>query len=467
MRRVYISDTTLKHGDANLTFKEKIEIAKLLDRLGTDVIEIEGISGGRADILRIKSVALAVKSATIAVPVSAFADDAAVVFDALKEAPEKRLQVVSPVSSVQMEYLFHKKADRILKETAEKISECCRLTEDVEFVAADATRAERGFLCSILAAAIEAGAKTVTVCDTAGNMLPDEFRDFLGFLYENVEGLSGVELGIDCADDIHMADACAASGILSGAGELKTRAFYDGGISLRNIASMLNAKTESFGAGTSIRTTEMKHILDRVSVICSSGKSTNSPFDDGVRDREEEGVLNVHDSEEEIAKAVRSLGYDLSDEDSMRVYEAFLRIAERKESVSTKELEVIIASEAMQVPESYKLVSYMVTSGNKTEAVAHIKLMRDGETLNGISLGDGPIDSSFLAIEKIIGCHYELDDFQIQSITEGREAMGQTIVKLRSGGKLYSGRGISTDIIGSGIKAYINALNKIVYEEEQ
>ncbi|MCQ2401641.1 MAG: hypothetical protein MJ059_06935 [Lachnospiraceae bacterium] len=467
MRHIKISDTTLKHGDGTLTFKEKIEIAKLLDRLGTDVIEIEGITGGRADVLRIKSVAQAVKEATLAVPVSAFADDTVAVFDALKEAPGKRLQVVSPVSSVQMEYLFHKKPDVILKESAEKITECARLTDDVEFVAVDATRAERGFLCSVLQAALDAGAKTVTVCDTAGNMLPGEFREFIGYLYENVKGLSEATLGIDCADDIHMADACAADGVLSGAGELKARAFYDGGISLKNVASMLKTKSESFGAQTSIRTTEMKHIIDRISVICSSGKSSNSPFEDGVRDHEEAGMLNVHDSEEEIAKAVKNLGYELSDEDGMRVYETFLRIAERKESVSTKELEVIIASEAMQVPESYKLVSYMVTSGNKTEAVSHIKLSRDGVALDGISLGDGPIDSSFLAIEKIIGCHYELDDFQIQSITEGREAMGQTIVKLRSGGKLYSGRGISTDIIGSGIKAYINALNKIVYEEEQ
>ena len=86
--------------------------------------------------------------------------------------------------------------------------------------------------------------------------------------------------------------------------------------------------------------------------------------------------------------------------------------------------------------------------------------------VEGVSLGDGPIDAAFLAIEQITGCHYELDDFQIQSVTEGREAMGQTVVKLRSGGKVYSGRGISTDIVGASILAYINALNKIVYEEE-
>ena len=103
-------------------------------------------------------------------------------------------------------------------------------------------------------------------------------------------------------------------------------------------------------------------------------------------------------------------------------------------------------------------------SGNT--ATAHLTLRKDGKLVDGVSIGDGPIDAAFLAIEQITGHHYELDDFQIQSVTEGREAMGQTIVKLRSSGKVYSGRGISTDIVGSGILAYINALNKIVYEEE-
>jgi 2-isopropylmalate synthase len=120
----------------------------------------------------------------------------------------------------------------------------------------------------------------------------------------------------------------------------------------------------------------------------------------------------------------------------------------------------------MQVPPTYALDSYVVTSGNTISATAHMKLKKLGKTVEGVSLGDGPIDAAFLAIEQITGQHFELDDFQIQAVTEGREAMGQTIVKLRSNGKVYSGQGISTDIVGAGIRAYLSALNKIVYEEE-
>ena len=125
-----------------------------------------------------------------------------------------------------------------------------------------------------------------------------------------------------------------------------------------------------------------------------------------------------------------------------------------------------MASAAMQVPATYHLDTYVITAGNTISATAHLKLTKADGCMEGISIGDGPIDAAFLAIESITGCHYELDDFQIQAVTEGREAMGQAVVKLRSSGRLYSGKGISTDIVGASIHAYISALNKIVYEEE-
>ena len=167
-----------------------------------------------------------------------------------------------------------------------------------------------------------------------------------------------------------------------------------------------------------------------------------------------------------MTKAVEKMGYDLSEEDSARVYEAFRSIAAKKEKVTGRELDAIVASAAMQVPASYVLDTYVITAGNTISATAHLKLRKAEDSLEGVCIGDGPIDAAFLAIESITGCHYELDDFQIQAVTEGREAMGQTVVKLRHRGKLYSGKGISTDIVGASIQAYINALNKIVYEEE-
>ena len=165
-----------------------------------------------------------------------------------------------------------------------------------------------------------------------------------------------------------------------------------------------------------------------------------------------------------VSKAVKNLGYELSSDDLSKVYEEFCRIS-RKKPVGAKELDAIVASAALQVPTTYFLESYVINSGNIIPATANITMTKNGERISGLAGGDGPIDAAFLAIEQIVGHHYELDDFQIQSVTEGQEAMGSALVKLRNDGKLYSGKGISTDIIGASIRAYLNALNKIVYEE--
>ena len=159
------------------------------------------------------------------------------------------------------------------------------------------------------------------------------------------------------------------------------------------------------------------------------------------------------------------MGYDLSDEDNAKVYEAFLRVARKKQFVGTRELDAIIASTALQVPTTYRIDNYVINCGNVITATANILLDRQGEKLRGVGVGDGPIDAAFLAIEQIIGHKYELDDFQIQTVTEGRDAMGSALVKLRADGRVYSGNGISTDIIGASIRAYLSALNKIIYEE--
>ena len=175
--------------------------------------------------------------------------------------------------------------------------------------------------------------------------------------------------------------------------------------------------------------------------------------------------LGKEDDINSVASAVKNLGYELTEEDYAKVFEEFSRVAEKKKFVGTRELDAIVASAAMQVPQVYKIRNYVINSGNVITATANIQLEKDGVEMRGIGAGDGPIDAAFQAIEQIIGHKYELDDFQIQTVTEGRDAMGQALVKLRSNGKVYSGKGISTDIIGASIRAYISAVNKIVYEE--
>ena len=180
---------------------------------------------------------------------------------------------------------------------------------------------------------------------------------------------------------------------------------------------------------------------------------------------EGEGVmLDAATDKHAVLAEVAKLGYSLSTEDSNRVFEEFKRIAANK-PIGTRELDTIVAAVAMQVPSTYRLITYVTNSGNTFQSSAHITVEKGDKTLQAISLGDGPIDAAFKALEQIVGHHYELDDFQIHAVTEGREAVGSALVKLRFEDKLIAGQGISTDIIGASIRAYLDALNKIVYEE--
>jgi len=463
MANIRISDMTMKQAAEGfaLSFKEKIELAKLLDKLNVDVIELEGIQNPRVDSLRIKSIAAAVKESIVAVPVALNNESVAQTWAALRDAKAPRLQVCAPVSSVQMEYLFHKKPEAMLKAISETVAACKAVCADVEFVADDATRADPEYLISALETAVAAGAATVTLCDTAGTMLPGEFGEFIQLL--DTAKLGDAAIGVACVNTLSMADACAIAAAAEGVTELKVAAYPLNAASLASVAKILAAKGDMMGVTCCVQMTQLNRIVDQIAWMCQTGKTAS----DNAQQEDTGIYLTAHDDMAAVSKAVATMGYDLSEEDTQKVYEAFRQIADKKDKVSTKELDAIVASAAMQVPATYKLDTYVITSGNTISATAHIKLMKNGQSVEGVYIGDGSIDAAFKAIESITGCHYELDDFQLQAVTEGREAMGQTVVKLRAGGKVYSGRGISTDIVGAGIAAYLSALNKIVYEEEE
>lgn len=471
MSIVRINDASMrqitKSGANKLSFKNKLELAKLLDRLGVSVIELDAVNEVKADSLLIKSIATAVKNSIVAVPVELNKDSVDITWNALQTAKKARLVVEAPVSTVQMEYLYHKKPKAVIEAVKDTVAHCRELTNDVEFVANDATRSDESFLYEIVKEAVNSGANTVTICDAAGSMLPDEFAEFLERLINNVQELKNVTLSVSCSDKLSMANACTVEAVRKGAREVKVAVCAMNEVaSLPAVVSVLSAKGSEFEAECAVQTVELNRVVSQIEWLCFGEQSKTSPFDSGVRD-EDNIILSSHDDISAVLKAVEELGYELSEEDGNAVWEAFRQIAERKEQIGSKELDAIVASAAMQVPSTFKLDSFVINSGNIISATAHVTLIKDDKKLDSVALGDGPVDAAFLALEQIAGTHYELDDFQIRSVTRGHEAMGETVVRLRSNGKLYAGRGISTDIIGASIRAYVNALNKIVYEEAE
>ena len=467
MRQIFLSDITMKQpvetGGIAFSFREKIELAKLLDRVGVPVIETAPIVNRRTDSLLIKSLASAVRDSVIAAPLSLMEEDsAAVTWSALKEARKARLQVVAPVSTVQMEYICRMKPAAVLEQVRTQVAAAKAVCKEVEFVAEDAGRSEPEFLRKIAAAAVEAGASIVTVCDTAGNLLPEEFYASVKSIREFLP--EPVRLGVKISNELFLADACAVSAVLAGADEVKTAACGDFTASLEKLVYILKTRGNEHGLTCPVRDTELRRTINQIRRM-GEAKHGKTPYDTAPHDGSD-AVLTVHDDMDAVMKAVAGIGYDLGEEDAVNVYNAFMRIAEKKESVGIKELDAIVASAALQVPQTYKVQDYVINSGNVITATSHIRMEKDGQILDGLAVGDGPVDASFLAIEQIVGHHYDLDDLQVRAVTEGREAMGETIVRLRStDGRLYSGRGISTDIIGSSIRAYVSAVNKIIYEE--
>ena len=312
MKNIRISDVTMKQrtGEISLSFKEKIELSKLLDKLGVSVIELEGITSPKIDALRIKSIAMAVQGSVVAVPVQLNRDSVKTVWNALRVAKKPRLQVCAPVSSVQMEYLHHKKPDTMLAAVRQTIADCLTLCPDVEFVADDATRSDTAFLYEAVRTAIEAGAATVTVCDTAGAMLPNEFTAFLRELYANVPQLKDVCLGVSCSDGLSMADSCAIAAVRYGAGEIKAASYRLDAVSLPNVARVLKAKGEYYNATCAVHTTVMKRITGQIAWMCQTGRSKTSPFDNGVREDDGDLYLTGHDDLSAVMKVASRLGYD-------------------------------------------------------------------------------------------------------------------------------------------------------------
>ncbi len=461
MKEIKISDITLKKISqdraVSLLFREKSAIANCADKIGAEVIEVPAVKSPREDKIIYKTISQNVQNAVFAIPVGFTCEDVAVAWECIKEAKKPRLQVELPVSTIQMEYTYHVKQAKMLEKITMLIKEAKALCSDVEFSALDATRADEDFLISAVKEAEACGAGMVTICDDAGTSTPDNIAE----LVAKVKSAVSIPVYVQVSDRINMAVASAFSAIKSGADGLKCAMVGENALLTGEISDAINACGAQIDAEIKLNNTKIHaSIEDMLSSISHDAYENEKSISEGKK------ILIDSDSTVvQVAQAAAVLGYELSDADVGNVYKVLKQVCEKKGAVGYKEFEAIIASSAMQAPSTYHFESYTTTSSNMSSAMSQVTLKCDDEIICGVSNGDGPIDSVFRAIEQCIGHHYELDDFQVQSVTEGKEALGSALVRLRNNGKLYSGNGTSTDIVAASIRAYINALNKIVFEE--
>lgn len=461
MRKINVTDITLKKlsedREISLLFREKSAIANCADLLGADAIELPAVKNLREDTIIYKTIAQNVQNATMSIPVGFNKEDIASCWECIKDAKKPRLQIELPVSTIQMEYTYHVKQAIMLEKIAELVKTAKSYCANVEFCALDATRADIDFLVCAVKEAQANGASIVTVCDNAGESTPEQIADLVAKVKETVS----IPVYVQVSDRINMGVASAFAAISKGADGIKCAMAGKDILLTGEFSDAMSVCSSQIDAKIELNTTKIHSSIDDM----LSGINHVSYESENTVSEKKKILLDADSSVAQIIQASQVLGYELSDLDVGNVHKALMQVCEKKGAVGSKELEALIASSAMQAPSTYHFETYTTTSSNVASSMSQVTLKCNDEIICGVSNGDGPIDSAFRAIEQCIGHHYELDDFQVQSVTEGKEALGSALVKLRNNGKLYSGNGTSTDIVAASIRAYINALNKIVFEE--
>ena len=456
MKKIIVSDITLKaiqEQGLTLTFREQLSIAEKLDLAKVDAIELPLLKNSKENAVIYRTIASNVKNAIVKIPVGDCEDGVANAIECAKYANKSCLQIIMPVSTTLMEYFYHLKDSAMLDKIAKLVSLASASNNCVEFVALDAFRANKNFLFSAIEVAKNNGAKFVTICDTAGGAFPSEYKA----LVEEIKAKFDICVSVQPSNALALGESSALESILAGADGVKTSVIGNF-VNMATLSDIFKARNFDLGMNINVDATTVKAISDIINGIIDISEDN--------KQGEVLQSINSSASMASIAETIKQMGYELSDEDLGKVFEEVKKFVSKKEVIDTKELEAIIASTAMQVPSTYHLINYVVNSSNIISATANITLEKNGERFTGVSTGDGPIDAAFHAIEQVIGHHYELDDFQVHAVTKGRGAVGSSIIRLRANGKLYPGNGVSTDIVGACIRAYINALNKIVYEGE-
>ena len=500
--KVIIFDTTLRDGEQSpgmsMNLKEKIEMAKQLERLGVDVIEAGFASSSPGDFQSVKTIAETLKDCTVASLARASTGDIDMVWDAVKGAADPRIHLFIATSDLHMKYKLKMSRDEVLETVAGMTKRAAGYCPNIQFSAEDATRSDMDFLEKVVRAAIKAGATTINLPDTVGYTTPEEHEAFFRELHRRVPELEGVSASSHCHNDLGLAVANSLAAIRGGARQVECAVNgigeRAGNAALEEIVMALHVRKNQFGVETNINTREIMRsssLLSRITgvkvqpnkAIVGDNAFTHeagihqhgvlakaetyeimTPASVGLK--ENNLVLGKHSGKHAFRDRLTELGYTLSDNDLAEAFRKFKELADRKKRVYDKDIEAIVAKDAVQVPMTFTLGSYVINSGNTITATATVALNRDGKLTERVARGAGPIDAAFNAIGKIVGGRLSLEDYQINAVSEGEDALGDARVVLKSDkGKKYPGRGLSTDIIEASIKAYINAINKLYYQE--
>lgn len=500
--RVYIFDTTLRDGEqspgVSLNVQEKIDIAKQLEKLGVDIIEAGFPIASQGDFEGVKAVAQTVKGVTVCGLARASFKDIDRAWEAIKYAEQARIHTFIATSDIHLKHKLKMSRDQVLEAAVAAVRHAKQYTADVEFSAEDSFRSELDFLCQVVEAVIAAGATTVNLPDTVGYAIPNEFGEFIRAVRLRVPNIDKAVISVHCHNDLGLAVANSLTAIANGAQQVECTVNgigeRAGNTSLEEVVMALYTRHPVFDKTTRIKKEEIYRSSRLVSNLTGMRVQANKAIvgknafahesgihQDGVlKERSTYEIMNPemiglninnivlgkHSGRHAIKDRVLELGYHLSDEEIEKTFIKFKALADKKKEIKDEDLIAIIENEVLIVPETYKLEYLHISSGTQVIPTATIRLSKNGDLLEEAACGDGPVDAIYKAIDKMTGIPNTLQLYNLHAVTGGKDALGEVTVKIEpigGGKKTYLGRGVSTDILEASTKAYLNAVNKIVF----
>jgi 2-isopropylmalate synthase len=501
-RDVVIFDTTLRDGEQapgnSMTPESKLRLARQLDRLGVDVIEAGFPSASDGDFSGVRAIADAVRRPVIAALARCHDRDIDRAGEALRSAARGRIHVFIATSDLHLEHKLRLTREQCLARARAAVQRAKGFTADVEFSAEDATRSDLDFLCQVVAAAIDAGATTINLPDTVGYATPGEYAAMFRSVRERVPGSERVTFSAHCHDDLGLAVANSLAAIEAGAGQVECTingiGERAGNAALEEIvvAGRVRPHAVSFRCGVHTpelyRTSQMlshvtgvfpqpnKAVVGRNAFAHEAGIHQHGMIQNGLTYEiirpEEVGVprstlvLGKHSGRHALERRYQQLGYELDEATIDKLYQEFTTLADKKQQILDEDLLALLHGRFHDAPEAYRLAGLVVTCGT-VAATAEVALAGPwaGER-RATGKGNGPIAAAFSAIAGIVGRKIDVMNLTVQSVTPGRDSLGQVLVQVRIDGKSLSGHGASTDIVEASTRALVHALNKASNADE-
>ncbi|KJD44261.1 2-isopropylmalate synthase [Paenibacillus terrae] len=504
MRKIWVLDTTLRDGEqapgVSLTSTEKVEIALQLQKLGVDRIETGFPATSPGEIFSMQEIAKQVTNSTLVGFARSKEQDIDAVREALRGAEDACLHLFLATSPIHRQHKLRMDKTKVLETAAAAIRYGRKYFDKVEFSAEDASRTELDFICEVVDMAIRAGATVVNLPDTVGYASPDQFGEMFRIVKAQVPGIEKIQLSTHCHDDLGMATANTLAAIRNGVdqfeGTINGIGERAGNTPVEEVALALDTRTELYNAQTSLVLEELyatsRLVSKRTGMPVPGNKAIvganafaheSGIHQDGMlKERttyeivlpERIGlktsklVLGKHSGRHAFKEKLADMGFGaLTEEQLQEAFRKFKALTDKKKQVLDEDLLVLMDESHSALPQIYTLDSIQVSYGNQSVPVASIRLIKqDGTAIDEVAMGNGSVDAIFHAIDKASSEEVELEDYSIQSVTYGKDALGEVHAVLRQGEYTARGRGASTDILEASAKAYIDALNRLLGRKE-